>query len=462
MPVITQTAVPSVTGEGDDMFCLRMSWSPPPSFCFQRTVAAVAVERPQVQAAGLGDVEEDVSPQTIGVAPLRIGSGVFQATFSVGDHFAGRPFSGLAPSSCGPRHCGQLSAYTESPELAASSTPSAIVARIGHPLRRVGPAKGGQRTMNAFYATVPRHGRLGLPILLDRDAESDDVLLPKMRAYDTTRELRHDMVTSDEYHEKNRDFAHSNERNLVIKEIAAGLRLWIDLSDHAIGINILRGRYELNELDFIRRTVRPGQHVVDCGAHIGYFAMHLAAAVGPAGSVSAFEPFEPNAECLERSIRENRFQDRVRLERAAVGAAPARCRWSTLPIRSTAAAHFFRDRATSPWDTRPARSQWLRWTAWRCGARSASSRPTSRGPSRSRFAGPRRCSGPTGRRSSRNCTRCSSSASPVSRPPSSSPRWAQGATAAICSAPACAGQEIDDAPNNGVTSVVFLPLVDGR
>ena len=37
VPVITQTAVPSVTGEGDDMFCLRMSWSPPPSSCFQRT-----------------------------------------------------------------------------------------------------------------------------------------------------------------------------------------------------------------------------------------------------------------------------------------------------------------------------------------------------------------------------------------------------------------------------------------
>lgn len=159
-------------------------------------------------------------------------------------------------------------------------------------------------------------------ILLDREAESEDVLLPKMRAYDTTRELRHDIVTSDEYHDKNPDFAHTNERTLVIKEIAEGLRLWIDLSDHAIGLNILRGRYELNELDFIRRTVRPGQHVVDCGAHVGYFAMHLAALVGPGGSVTAFEPFEPNAECLARSIRENAFDARVRLEPAAVGAEP--------------------------------------------------------------------------------------------------------------------------------------------
>lgn len=185
-------------------------------------------------------------------------------------------------------------------------------------------------------------------ILLDRDAESDDVLLPKMRAYNTTRELRHDMVTSDEYHDKNRDFAHSNERNLVIKEIAEGLRLWIDLSDHAIGINILRGRYELNELDFIRRTVTPGQHVVDCGAHIGYFAMHLAEAVGPSGSVTAFEPFEPNAECLDRSIRENRFEGRVRLNRAAVGASPGSLPLVYAPNTINSGGAFLQGRADVP------------------------------------------------------------------------------------------------------------------
>lgn len=186
-------------------------------------------------------------------------------------------------------------------------------------------------------------------ILLDRDAESDDVLAPKMRAYDTTRELRHDMVTSPEYHEKNGDFAHSNERNLVIKEIADGLRLWIDLSDHAIGLNILRGRYELNELDFISRTVKPGQHVVDCGAHIGYFAMHLADAVGPAGSVAAFEPFEPNAECLERSIRENQFQGRVRLERAAVGATPGSLPLVYAPNTINSGGAFLQGRGDIPW-----------------------------------------------------------------------------------------------------------------
>jgi FkbM family methyltransferase len=158
-------------------------------------------------------------------------------------------------------------------------------------------------------------------ILLDREPESEDVLLPKMRAYDSTRQLRHDIVTSDEYQEKNRDFAHANDRTLVVTEISQGLRLWVDLADHAIGLNIVRGRYELNELEFIRRTLRPGQHAVDCGAHVGFFAMHMAAIVGPTGSVTAFEPFAANADCLERSIAENRFEDRVRLVRAATGQA---------------------------------------------------------------------------------------------------------------------------------------------
>ncbi len=33
----------------------------------------------------------------------------------------------------------------------------------------------------------------------------------------------------------------------------------------------------------------------------------------------AFEPFADNAECLALAIRENRFEDRLTLERAAVG-----------------------------------------------------------------------------------------------------------------------------------------------
>jgi FkbM family methyltransferase len=155
-------------------------------------------------------------------------------------------------------------------------------------------------------------------LLLDREPENDDVVDKKARGLSSTQELRAELVASDEYREKNRDFAQTNERNLVIKDLGE-VRIVVDLADHAIGLNIIRGRFEANELAFARSIVRPGDHALDCGAHVGLFAVHLARWVGPHGSVTAFEPLPGNAECLEIAIRENRFDDRLVLERAAVG-----------------------------------------------------------------------------------------------------------------------------------------------
>ena len=66
--------------------------------------------------------------------------------------------------------------------------------------------------------------------------------------------------------------------------------------------------------------LQPGDTAIDVGAHIGFFTMLLAAAVGRTGHVYAFEPFEANADLLERSVAENHFDDRVTFQRAAAGA----------------------------------------------------------------------------------------------------------------------------------------------
>jgi len=158
-------------------------------------------------------------------------------------------------------------------------------------------------------------------LLLDRDPESEDVIGPKLAGSHDTRELRHHLITSAEFREKNPDFAHTNDPTPVIKEIAPGVRLFIDLSDHVIGLNILRGQYEQEEIEFVRRVLQPGDTAIDVGAHIGFFTMHMAALVGAAGAIHSFEPFDPNADLLERSVAENRFGDRVSFQRAAVGAA---------------------------------------------------------------------------------------------------------------------------------------------
>lgn len=170
-------------------------------------------------------------------------------------------------------------------------------------------------------------------LLLDRDPESEDVIGPKLAGSRTTAELRHHLITSAEFRDKNPDFAHTNDSTVVIKEIAPGVRLCLDLSDHVIGLNILRGQYEQDEIALVRRLLKPGDSAIDVGAHIGFFTMQMAAAVGPDGRVYAFEPLDANADLLEQSTGENGFGDRVRVRRAAVGAAPGVARL-TFPVET--------------------------------------------------------------------------------------------------------------------------------
>jgi FkbM family methyltransferase len=158
-------------------------------------------------------------------------------------------------------------------------------------------------------------------LLLDRDPENEDVIGPKLAGSANTAELRHHLITSAEFRQKNPDFAHTNDRTVVIKEIAAGVRLLIDLSDHVIGLNILRGRYEQDEIAFVRGLLKPGDTAIDVGGHIGFFTMQMASMVGAGGRIYAFEPLDANADLLEQSIAENRFTDRVTFQRAAVGAS---------------------------------------------------------------------------------------------------------------------------------------------
>src|SRR5262245_48828425 len=126
VPVITHTVVPSVTGDGVDMFCFCSLTFPPPSGLFQigspfrRSTAHNSRLPDHIAVATLRKMW---SPQMIGVAPLRLGSGIFHAMFSVVDHFVGRPFSMLMPLASGPRQVGQFSAAERVATNARQPTP---------------------------------------------------------------------------------------------------------------------------------------------------------------------------------------------------------------------------------------------------------------------------------------------------------------------------------------------------
>lgn len=169
---------------------------------------------------------------------------------------------------------------------------------------------------------TPKHVIWAYRIILEREPENQQVVLARADTCPTIKQLRTELLASPEFRLNNpEEIPYAHQRNIVIKEISEGLRLFVDLADVVIGLNIVLGSFEVSETAFIRETVQPGQSVIDLGTNVGYFTMHMAERVGPAGQVYGFEPLPRNADMAARSIAENRFEDRVVLHRVAVGAA---------------------------------------------------------------------------------------------------------------------------------------------
>lgn len=173
-------------------------------------------------------------------------------------------------------------------------------------------------------------------LFLDREPESEGIIAETVNSSKSTEELRRDFMSSPEFRDRNPYLIGllPEKTVVVIKDLAPGLRLFVDLADRAIGVNIVLEAFEKSELAFVRQSVRLGDTVLDIGANIGFFAMYMASFVRAKGHVYAYEPIAANAELLERSTRENRFSDRITLRRAAVGAVPGEIRLAYLPLES--------------------------------------------------------------------------------------------------------------------------------
>jgi FkbM family methyltransferase len=101
------------------------------------------------------------------------------------------------------------------------------------------------------------------------------------------------------------------------------LMIYLDTRGMDIAPHLMtHGTWEPDELQAFQRMVRPGDTVLDLGAHLGVFTLTAAAKVGPAGHVHAFEPNPRHAGLLRRSVAVNGFTPRVTLHLASVGDAP--------------------------------------------------------------------------------------------------------------------------------------------
>ena len=83
---------------------------------------------------------------------------------------------------------------------------------------------------------------------------------------------------------------------------------------------MLFGIWEQNYTTLFTRLIRPGDTVLDLGAHLGVYALLGAAATGPTGQVHAFEPNTRFAQLLGKSLATNGFSPYSRIHTVAVGA----------------------------------------------------------------------------------------------------------------------------------------------
>lgn len=156
-------------------------------------------------------------------------------------------------------------------------------------------------------------------LFLDREPEERQRIEDRMDRWRSTAEMRRDFMTSAEFHILERGgFGLDHEPSPVIKELPQGPRLFVDLSDPYAGLLIVQDQYELEEAELVQSVLQSGDTAVDLGANIGYFSILMAQAVGPEGTVYAFEPIPSNLALLRRSVEENAYGSRIEIVEAGV------------------------------------------------------------------------------------------------------------------------------------------------
>lgn len=91
---------------------------------------------------------------------------------------------------------------------------------------------------------------------------------------------------------------------------------------------MMDGYWELPMTEAVVACLRPGMHVVDCGANLGYYSLLMADLVGEEGRLHAFEPNPDMARRLRQSISVNGFAGRTTIHEIALADAPGTAAFS--------------------------------------------------------------------------------------------------------------------------------------
>jgi FkbM family methyltransferase len=84
----------------------------------------------------------------------------------------------------------------------------------------------------------------------------------------------------------------------------SGIKYSVDLRQ-VVDFGTFLGGWEKNTLDFLRKTLKQGDVVVEVGANVGAHTLYIAKLIGPMGHVYAFEPTSFALNKLQKNISLN-------------------------------------------------------------------------------------------------------------------------------------------------------------
>jgi len=109
-------------------------------------------------------------------------------------------------------------------------------------------------------------------------------------------------------------------RGNVVQTTVHGHPFYVDTRDNIVSFDILfRRTWEPRETALLRSIIEPGDHVIDIGGHIGYYAVMFGVAVGKTGKVLVVEPDPDNATVLRMNVALNDLGSVVTVVEAAAG-----------------------------------------------------------------------------------------------------------------------------------------------
>ena len=99
--------------------------------------------------------------------------------------------------------------------------------------------------------------------------------------------------------------------DLGLTSLLTGNMMFVDPQDEQISVPIIRdGTWEHWLLEVVLSLLRPGDHVVEVGANIGFYTVAMARHIGPNGRLTTFEANTRLAGLVRRSLNLNAVLDR--------------------------------------------------------------------------------------------------------------------------------------------------------